>query len=129
MQRDQQLLQLRPVLELNSEKTLEEEYFANTSLRPILKLQHTLLIAIFTHYLEEKSIALSSMNAFKQRVTIENAIKKDLPIRHTLMGCIIGHFTEEEYTMFLSNRIALQKRLTGLLIQRLTDTFIKPDTI
>lgn len=129
MQRDQQLLQLRPVLELNSEKTLEEEYFANTSLRPILKLQHHLLIAIFTHYLEEKSIALSSMSAFKQRVTIENAIKKDLPIRHTLMGCIIGHFTEEEYTVFLSNRIALQKRLTGLLIQRLTDTFIKPDIL
>lgn len=129
MQRDQHLLQLRPVLELNSAESLAEEKFTHITLRPILKLQHHLLMALFHHYLEEKAIPLLSMNAFKQRISIENAVKKDLPLRHTLMGCVIGHFTSEEYTVFLSNRIAFQKRLTALLIQRIADTLIKPDTI
>jgi hypothetical protein len=126
MQRDQQLLGLRPVLDLNSSNALADEQFANLTLRPVLKLQHKLLMALFQHYLEEKSIPFSSMNAFKQRIMIENAVKKDLPLRHTLMGCIIGHFTEEEYSRFLSSRMAFQKRLTGLLIQRLTDALITP---
>lgn len=129
MQRDHKLLQLRPILELPTENSQVEEQFATITLRPVLKLQHNLLVALFLHYLEEKSISLASMNAFKQRVTIENAIKRDLPLRHTLMGCIIGLFTEKEYTQLLSNRIAFQKRLTGLLIQHLTDTLIKPDSI
>jgi hypothetical protein len=129
MSRDEKLLQLRPTIELDTDQSLPEQHFAAVTLRPVLKLQHHLLIALFNHYLVEKSINLSSMSAFKQRLAIENAIKRDLPLRHTLMGCIIGHFTGEEYDTYCLNRVAYHKRLTGLLIQRISDALIKADPI
>ncbi len=125
MDRDGYLLELRPHLNLNSASSLAEEQFQNQTLRPILKVQHELLLAIFRQYLADKSIAFESMSAFKQRVIIEHAVKKDLPVRHTLMGCIMGLFTREEYTIYLENRIALGKRLTSLIIQRLTSELVK----
>jgi hypothetical protein len=67
------------------------------------------------------------MSTFKQRLTIENAVKKDLPLRHTLLGCIIGHLTTEEYTIYLLNKIAFHKRITSLLIQRLSDSLVTPE--
>jgi hypothetical protein len=127
MTRDQKLIQLRPSIEAETVTSLSEEPFTYLTLRPILQLQQFLMVDLFTLYLKEKSIKLSAMSAFKQRLTIENAVKKDLPLRHTLMGCIIGHFTAEEYGAYISNRIAFHKRLTNLLIQQLSATFIKPE--
>ena len=127
MDRDQKLLELRPTISVDTTDALPEELFQNLTIRPILKLQHHLLLAIFQHYLDEKNIKFAAMTAFKQRLTIENAVKKDLPLRHTLIGCIVGHFTAEEYHTFLSNRVGLNKRITALIIKKLTDEIIKPD--
>jgi hypothetical protein len=126
MHRDQQLLELRPSLGLPSENLLPDEHFQNIVFRPILKLQHHLIEAVFKNYLEEKSIKFQSQSAFQQRITIENAVKRDLPLRHTLFGCIIGLLTADEYATYLVNRIDYNKRLSSLLIQRLSDTFIRP---
>jgi hypothetical protein len=126
MDRDEHLLKLRPQLNLKIDTSLPEEQFQNQTLRPILKLQHELLLAVFRQHLADKNIAFESMSAFKQRVIIENAVKKDLPVRHTIMGCIIGLLTREEYTTFLQNRIAFGKRATNLIIQRITDELVKP---
>jgi hypothetical protein len=129
MTRDQKLIQLRPSIEAETVTSLSEEPFTYLTLRPILQLQQFLMVDLFTLYLKEKSIKLSAMSAFKQRLTIENAVKKDLPLRHTLMGCIIGHFTAEEYGAYISNRIGFHKTLTNLLIQQLSATFIKPEDL
>jgi hypothetical protein len=129
MHRDEKLLELRPLIKVETDISLPEETFANLTIRPILMLQHHLVVSLFNHYLEDKAIRFNTMSAFKQRLLIENAVKRDLPLRHTLMGCIIGHFTVEEYGTYFSNKLAFHKRLTSLLIQRLSDTFIKPDTI
>jgi hypothetical protein len=128
MLRDNKLLELRPVLDSVIAQALPDEQFGNQTLRPILKLQHDLLVALFQAYLQEKAIKFTALSAFQQRVTIENAVKKDLPLRHTLVGCIIGLFTGEEYTYYLTHRLSLQKRLTALLIGRLSDTLITPQT-
>ncbi|QHT71553.1 glyoxalase [Rhodocytophaga rosea] len=125
MSRDSQLLNVRPTLHIDSESALPEEQFQNQTLRPILKLQNDLLLVIFESFLAEKSIHFERLTAFQQRVSIENAIKKDLPVRHTLIGCIMGLLTKAEYETFLANRLAYNKRLTALIISRLTDQLVK----
>lgn len=127
MNRDSQLLKVRPQVETDTQGTLPEELFQNQTLRPLLKLQNEVLIAIFQSYLADKHISFEGMGAFKQRIAIENAIKKDLPVRHTLLGCIIGLLTKEEYEIFLANRVAYNKRLTSLIIQRLTSQLVKAE--
>lgn len=124
MSRDQQLLQLRPQLPISSQDSLPLEQFQNQTLRPILKLQNELLVALFKQYLLDKHTFFSGMTPFKQRITIENAIKQNLPIRYTLIGCVAGHFTAEEYTIFLHHKAELTKRITNLLVQRLTDQLL-----
>jgi hypothetical protein len=125
MSRDSQLLNVRPTLPLENKLALPEEQFQNQTLRPILNLQNDLLLAIFESYLTDKSILFERLTAFQQRITIENAIKKDLPVRHTLIGCVMGLLTKEEYESFLANRLAYNKRLTALIIGRLTDQLVK----
>lgn len=129
MNRDSHLLKVRPQIDADTQDTLPEELFQNQTLRPILKLQNELLVALFQSYLAEKHIPFDTLNAFKQRITIENAIKKDLPIRHTLLGCIMGLLTKTEYETFLANRLPYNKRLTALIIQRLNSQLVKTENV
>ena len=49
----------RPILEnIVKDDTLEIESFQNKTLRPIIKMQHEILIACFNNYLEDKKIKL-----------------------------------------------------------------------
>ena len=47
MRDEQQLLQLRPDLQLTPHPSKPDEQFQNQTLRPILKLQHPLLVKLF----------------------------------------------------------------------------------
>ena len=116
---------ITPAIPTDTADTLPDELFQNLTLRPVIKLQHHLLLAIFGKYLEEKSIKFTAMGVFQQRLTIENAVKRDLPLRHMLIGCIVGCFTMEEYSMFLANRVSINKRITSLIIQKFTHDLIK----
>jgi hypothetical protein len=50
---------------------------------------------------------------------IENAIQKDIKFRNALKGMIIGLFTTEEYVIYIKNSSSLNKRMMGMLIERL----------
>jgi len=50
---------------------------------------------------------------------IENAIHKDMKFRNSLKGIIIGQFTIEEYTMYIKNSSALNKRMMNIVKERL----------
>jgi hypothetical protein len=51
--------------------------------------------------------------------TMENAIQKDIKFRNALKGIIIGLFTTEEYVQYIQNSSSLNKRMMGMLVERL----------
>jgi len=96
-----------------------EEEFQNEVLRPILKLQNDLFIASFVNHIAKNKIDFNSISVDKKMATIENAIQKDIKYRNALKGMVIGLFTAEEYAQYIKNSSGLNKRMMGMLIERL----------
>ena len=100
-------------------ETSAEEFFQNETLRPIMKLQNDLLLAVFQNYIESSKVDFSQISNEKRMIFIENAIKKDIKFQNSLKGIVIGLFTSEEYVRYSSNSSALSKRITNLLLERI----------
>ncbi|MNE48465.1 hypothetical protein D3C80_1429320 [compost metagenome] len=96
-----------------------DELFQNEVLRPILKLQNDLFIASFANYVSKNKMDFYSLNAEKKMAVMENAIQKDIKFRNSLKGMVIGLFTIEEYATYIKNSSSLNKRMMGMLIERL----------
>ena len=117
--REENILKLRPVIELDTTDSMPIETFQNTTLRPILKLQHDLLFQVFKHYIVSRKNAFLDLKAGKRAVYIHDTLKADLKFKNRLLGIIIGHFTVEEYAFFQENETELARRITEMLIKRL----------
>ena len=96
-----------------------DELFQNEVLRPVLKLQNDLFIASFINHLGKNRIDFNSFSVEKKLTTIENAIQKDIKFRNALKGMIIALFTIDEYEVYIKNSSSLNKRMMGMLIERL----------
>jgi hypothetical protein len=119
-QRDAFLKEFRgPVLGTVTSQSSADELFQNEVLRPILKLQNDLFIASFMNYISKSKIAFTTYSTDKKMATMENAIQKDIKFRNALKGIIIGLFTTEEYAQYIQNSSSLNKRMMGMLIERL----------
>ena len=102
-----------------SDQSTLEELFQNKVLRPILKLQNDLFLSVFRNYLTQNKIAFKNQTPKKKEATIENALQKDIKLRNVLKGMIIGLFTTDEYALYLKNSSGLNKRMMGMLMERL----------
>lgn len=98
-----------------------DERFQNETLRPILKLQNPLFIAVFHNYIKKRKGVFYDLGSEKKLDYIENSLIKDQKFRNAIKGMIIGHFTIEEYQEYVLNSSALNKRIMNLLIDRLQD--------
>lgn len=130
--RDQLLLEARPVIEsiVLNEHMSNDERFQNETLRPIIKLQNDLLIEVFKNYIAKHKNVFYQLTLEKRLNYIENAIHKDIKFRNSLKGMIIGQFTILEYSIYIKNSSALNKRMMTIVKQRLQSNiqlFEKPD--
>ena len=98
-----------------------EERFQNETLRPILKLQNPLLVAVFHQYIEKRKGVFYELSLPKKLAYIENSLIKDQKFRNSVKGMIIGQFTVEEYDRYALNSSALNKRMMNMTIERIKD--------
>lgn len=99
----------------------KDEQFQNGTLRPIIKFQNSLLIEAFRNYIMKHKNSFYELSIQKRINYIENAIQKDVKFRNSLKGMIIGQFTVEEYTTYIQNSSALNKRMMNMVVERLKD--------
>lgn len=120
------LKELRPLIPTISEMgTISPpEHFQNTCLRPILKFQNDLLLAIFQQYISKHRETFNKGSNDFKLTYIKNAIQKDRDFKNQLLGCIIGQFTLEEYELYTLDEKESKKRLVGMLIQRIQSQVI-----
>ena len=78
-----------------------EERFQNLVLRPVIQLQHELLMVVFKNYISKHKNLFYDLTLEKRMAYIENAIHKDMKFRNSVKGMIIGMFTVEEYTVYI----------------------------
>lgn len=119
--RDLDLMELRPEIPSAkiSENMSSDEYFQNQTLRPVAKLQNDLVIAVFRNYIAKHKNAFYELGLDKRLLYIENAIQKDTKFRNSLKGIIIGQFTLDEYSLYIENSSALNKRMMNIVKERL----------
>lgn len=118
--RDKHILALRcQTIGFISDKTSHEELFQNKTLRPILKTQNDLFIAVFINYAINQKKVFFSLNPEKKMIYIENIIQRDIKFRNSLKGIVIGLFTIDEYNDYIQNSSNINKRMMNLLIERL----------
>jgi len=102
-----------------SAQSSPDELFQNQTIRPILKLQNDLFIAVFINYVNKNKADFYSYTVEKKLQTIENSIQKDIKFRNSLKGIVMALFTIEEYNAYIQNSSSLNKRMMNLLIDRL----------
>ena len=119
------LKKIRPAIPVIIEEaaTSVEERFQNTCLRPILKFQNDLLLAVFKSYLALRKGKYYALSKPKRLEYIDHAIRKDLKFKNFLIGIVVGQFTVEEWGIYDAHERELRKRVTGLLVQRIQDGF------
>ena len=96
-----------------------EEHFQNSVLRPIIKFQNDLLIAAFLNFANKYKNVFFDLSTEKKITYIENAIAKDSTFRNSLKDMIVALFTVDEYNQYINNASALNKRMTGIIKERL----------
>lgn len=118
--RDDLLLQLRgATIGITNGINSDEENFQNQTLRPILKIQNDLLLAVFSNYINSSKIDFNQFKNEKKIEFITQSLQKDIPLRNNFKGLIIGFFTQEEFETYKLNASNLNKRMMTMLIERL----------
>ena len=118
--RDQFLLELRgEILGIINSQSSADEKFQNETIRPILKLQNDLFLAVFKNYIYKFKNDFYAYSIDKKLLFIENAIQKDIKFRNSLKGIVIGFFTIDEYAIYIENSSSLNKRMMNMLIERI----------
>ena len=113
----------RPVLEdLIKDNMSALELFQNQTLRPVIKMQHDLLIASFNAYKAKRKIDFSSLTDQKKRSKTKAIFVKDINYKNLTLGFIIGAFSLEEFSYYSLNASELNKRIIQIVIQRVQDS-------
>ncbi|MCB9289120.1 MAG: glyoxalase [Lewinellaceae bacterium] len=114
---------IRPLVPMEKEAVTEAERFQNETLRPILKMQHDLLAAIFRRMMAKRRIPFDSLPQQKQEQQIDHSLSQDNRLRFLLLGAVIGQFTAEEYEQFLEMEPEATRRIMSMLAERLKGGF------
>lgn len=101
--------------------TIVEE-FQNSVIRPIIKMQHNLIVALYKQNLLKRKIDFSAIKIEKKKSTIKNNLQKDIGFKKLLLGSILGHFTIEEYHIYLINASEYNRRIINIITTRLQDS-------
>jgi len=119
MTRNENILKARlSIITHESKGTLNEESFQNNTLRPILKFQNEIIIALVKQHLEDNFMLKNKVDKIK---IIENFIQKNQIIKNQLIGLTIGFFTSSEFEFYIQNQTKINKRISQLIIKRVSD--------
>ena len=119
--RDDHLVNMRPDLgqARMHDQMSSQEFFQNNTLRPILKLQNDLILALFRHYVEKHKGVFYELSPERKMDYIESAIHKDMKFRNILKGLVLGQFALEEYQRYSADSSAINKRILSMIKERL----------
>lgn len=122
MDRDE-IKAFRPMVSvMNSDETSELECFQNETLRPVIKLQHDLLIKLFSTNPLAKNISASKGPRIEFQKKVRDLITGQPTMKNQLIGMVSGMLTTSEIEFYLSHQTELNKRIHGMICQRIADT-------
>lgn len=107
-----------------NEATSKAEEFQNTVLRPILKMQNELFLAVVNSHLDKKRILLHEMPTLKKEQTLRQILTSDNLLKNELRGMVIGQMELSEFKEYLLIQPEAKKRIATMLEERIVDGLI-----
>lgn len=95
------------------------EAFQNQALRPVLKMQHDQLVAIFLHFAGKRKFHPEQVAKPQRQEKIKELIGRDNRLRGLLFGMVIGQFTLTELAEYAEHEAEYNRRMTSMLTKRL----------
>ncbi|WP_233861459.1 glyoxalase [Tenacibaculum piscium] len=117
---DSKKISIRPVLNLSSEIPVED--FQNKTVRPILKLQHELIIQFFIFFCKNQKVDIVHIEKEKFNKAVNTITKKNINLKNQFLGLIIGQFTVAEFEFYKNNTADINKRILMMIGQRIKDS-------
>jgi hypothetical protein len=120
----EELVALRPIIHtVRNSDVSPMEQFQNESLRPIIKMQHDVLMGLVRSQpnFEELLLRKGSAQQFHDRV--RTFIVKQPSLKQLLIGMVLGMFTLEELAVYTKHATDFNKRISGMICQRIADTY------
>ena len=118
-------LKPRPLLSLKIANS-EEEIFQNETLRPILKLQHELIITLAQEFLKSRNVTWEKVKEKDPFQWLSINIKRDIPIKNQLIGMVIGQFSKNELDEYLTFQKEMNKRIINMMTERIISNYVTP---
>ena len=118
-------LKPRPLLSLKKANS-EEEIFQNKILRPILKLQHELIITLAQEFLRSRNVTWEKVKEKDPFQWLNINIKRDIPFKNQLIGMVIGQFSKNELDEYLTFQKEMNKRIINMMTERIISHYITP---
>lgn len=118
---------VRPILpnSLTEGDLKEEELFQNMVLRPIIKMQHDILILRVKSYFLSKRVVFNVMDKKKRTLAIEQAFLNDQPFKKEIQGIVIGQLSQDEFQQYLKFEKSVNKRIFQMVKNRMLDSIIE----
>jgi len=91
--------------------------FQHQVLRPLLKLQHPLLLATVADFTHDYRLPLARPDT-ELSAALTELLARNARLRATLTGLVVGHFTQAELAFYRPHRNELNRRLLDLAQQR-----------
>jgi len=122
--RDEELASMRPKIpKAKIKKGISNvEEFQNLTLRPIIKLQHQIIIDSFKLHIKQfGKVYCNKTN--EERVTfISDSLSKNIGFKNYIRGIVVAHFTREEFQIYGPISKEVDRRIVGIVKQRLLDS-------
>ena len=103
----------------------EEELFQNMVLRPVIKMQHDVLILRVKSYFTSKSVMFNVMDKKKRALAIEQAFTNDNSFKKEIQGMILGQLNTSEYQLYLNYERTMNKRIIQIVRNRMLDSILQ----
>lgn len=103
----------------------QEELFQNMVLRPVIKMQHDILILRVKSYFISKKVIFHLMDKEKRTLAIESAFQSDNPLKKEIQGMILGQLNPEEFQIYLKYERSVNKRVVHMVRNRMLDSILE----
>ena len=103
----------------------EEELFQNMVLRPVIKMQHDVLILRVKSYFTSKRVMFNVMDKKKRTSAIEQAFLGDNAFKKEIQGMILGQLNVDEFQGYLKNERSMNKRIIQMVRNRMLDSLLE----
>ena len=103
----------------------KEELFQNMVLRPVIKMQHDLLIMRVKSHFISKRVLFNVLDNKKRTEAIIQAFQSDHNLKKEIQGMIIGQLTVLEFQQYLKIERSLNKRIVQMVRNRMIDSLFE----